>query len=103
MLALTGGAAWQPAMAGSLHPPFSLFIPGMKRENGPCTVQKRKARGRGYGGAQEVLPLIRMSPARGVVLAGVLVVIESTPFSFRCRCPGGCGDGRWPYPDLQAA
>ncbi len=49
-----GRGEWQPAMAGSLHPPFSLFLARRKRENGPCTVQKRKrsiapAGGRGTG------------------------------------------------------
>ena len=27
-----------------MHPPFSLFLARRKRENGPCTVQKRKRR-----------------------------------------------------------
>ena len=31
-------------IAGPLHPPFSLFLIRRKRENGPCTVQKRKRR-----------------------------------------------------------
>ena len=84
-------------MAGSLHPPFvsglsaaalrrlasdtrlwaqSLFPSKRKRENGPCTVQKRKrstpcggtgdeGRARGSDG------FLRMSPVRGVVRAGV--------------------------------
>jgi len=30
ILALAGGADWIPAMAGVLHPPFSLFLPGEK-------------------------------------------------------------------------
>ena len=38
-----GGGEWQPAMAGPMHPPFSLFA---KRENAPCTVEERKTMGR---------------------------------------------------------
>ena len=46
-LALAGGVAWQPAMAGSLHPPFSL----LRKE------RMRRARWkRENGGAQGVLP-----------------------------------------------
>ena len=74
-------------MAGSLHPPFSLFLARRKRENGPCTVQKRKrstgrTRGRAWmtGGRQEGLP-------RGAVKRE-LVLVDLAYFSFRCRWPG---------------
>ena len=36
-------------MAGTMHPPFSLFLRHRKRENGPCTVQKRKRCGARHG------------------------------------------------------
>nr|WP_326174724.1 hypothetical protein [uncultured Oscillibacter sp.] len=75
-------------MAGPLHPPFSLFIPRIKRENGPCTVQKRKTRGRGLRGRGSGSGgLVRKSSDRGVVQAGVLFLAEWTSFSFCCRTP----------------
>ena len=75
-------------MAGPLHPPFSLFIPRIKRENGPCTVQKRKTRGRGLRGRGSGSGgLVRKSSDRSVVQAGVLFLAEWTSFSFCCRTP----------------
>ena len=66
-------------------PPIFSFHSRMKRENGPCTVQKRKARGRGYGGAQGVPPVSGISSARGVVRAGVCPVKNRLSSSFCCR------------------
>ena len=43
LLALAGGRISAMRMAGQCTPPFSLFA-APKRENGPCTVQKRKGR-----------------------------------------------------------
>ena len=34
-------------------PPIFSFYSRIKRENGPCTVQKRKTRGRGFAGARK--------------------------------------------------
>ena len=47
------------------------------------------------GARKRRLLRVRMSPARSVVRAGVLVAVESSLSSFRCRYPGGCGAG-WP-------
>ena len=59
-------------MAGPLHPPFSLFLARRKRENGPCTVQKRKrSTGERYGGAPNDWRETGMtSPRRGATGAG---------------------------------
>ena len=59
-----------------IAPPIFSFPSRRKRENGPCTVQKRKGsialRGTGDGGTRRRCFLrVRMSPARGVVRAGV--------------------------------
>ena len=53
MLALAGGGISAMKMAGPLPPPFSLFLARRKRENGPCTVQKRKRRIAPAGGAKD--------------------------------------------------
>ncbi len=94
MLALAGGADWIPAMAGSLHPPFSLFLPEekektgrarSKREKEVCALRGtwdgRRARGASSGAAC-LLPAA--SCGRG------LEVIEWTSSSFRCRSLGAC-------------
>ena len=95
MLALAGGADWIPAMAGSLHPPFSLFLPEEKEKTGRARSKREKEvsplRGDGGRGTRKRCFLrVRMSPARGVVQAGVLEMDEWTSFSFRCRSPGAC-------------
>ncbi len=71
------------------------FSSRRKRENGPCTVQKRKRSMRPAGDVgretrKRCFLRVRMSPARGVVQAGVLEMDEWTSFSFRCRSPGAC-------------
>ena len=82
VLALAGGADWRPAMAGALHPPFSLFIPRMKRENGPCTVQKRKAGGRGLRGAVRYrLFITQVSSPRRSASGGLEVEVRSARLS----------------------
>ena len=73
-----------------IAPPIFSFSSRRKRENGPCTVQKRKRsialRGDvGRGSRKRCFLRVRMPSARGVALAGVLVVIEWTSSSFRCR------------------
>ena len=72
VLALTGGEDWIPAMAGALHPPFSLFLPEEKEKTGRAR-SKREKEGtgtiRGRGTVQAIS--IRKSPVRGVVQAGV--------------------------------
>ena len=95
VLALAGGADWIPAMAGSLHPPFSLFLPEEKEKTGRARSKREKEvsplRGDGGRGTRKRCFLrVRMSPARGVVQAGVLEMDEWTSFSFRCRSPGAC-------------
>ena len=42
VLALTGGGDWIPAMAGSLHPPFSLFLPEGKEKTGRARSKREK-------------------------------------------------------------
>ena len=44
----------------------------------------------GRGTRKRCFLRVRMSPARGVVQAGVLEMDEWTSFSFRCRSPGAC-------------
>ena len=78
-------------MAGSLHPPFSLFLPEEKEKTGRARSKREKEvsplRGDvGRGSRKRCFLRVRMSSARGVVRAGVWVVDESTLFSFRCRC-----------------
>ena len=77
MPALAGGADWRPAMAGALHPPFSLFLPEEKEKTGRARSKREKeVMGDAYGwtgGAQAVLPVSRMPSARGSVLAGVWI------------------------------
>ena len=80
-------------MAGSLHPPFSLFLPEGKEKTGRARSKREKEvcalRGTGDEGTRKAcLRFLRMSPVRGVVRAGVLEVIEWTSFSFRCRLSG---------------
>ena len=80
-----GNALYSPFGRGGLAvsdgwsnaPPILSFA---KRENAPCTVEERKR-----GARKRRLLRVRMSPARGVVQAGVLEVIESALSSFRCR------------------
>ena len=78
-------------MAGPLHPHF-LFFFQKKKENGPCTVQKRKRSTPLRGGTEDRSRargsdrFLRMSPARGVVRTGVSRA-EWTCSSFRCRTP----------------
>ena len=83
-------------MAGSLHPPFSLFLPEGKEKTGRARSKREKEvsplRGDvGRGDAQEVLPpgTHVSCPRRGA--GGGLEVTEWTPSSFRCRYPGGRG------------
>ena len=77
MPALAGGADWRPAMAGPLHPPFSLFLPEEKEKTGRARSKREKeviGDACGWtGGAQAVLPVSRMPSARGSVLAGVWI------------------------------
>ena len=78
-----------------IAPPIFSFSSRRKRENGPCTVQKRKRSMRPAGDVgretrKRCFLRVRMSPARGVVQAGVLEMDEWTSFSFRCRSPGAC-------------
>jgi hypothetical protein len=42
LLALAGGGEWIPAMAGSLHPPFSLFLPEEKEKTGRARSKREK-------------------------------------------------------------
>ncbi len=59
-----------------IAPPIFSFSSRRKRENGPCTVQKRKRSNwflRWTRDAQAVLPVLRMPSARGSVLAGVWI------------------------------
>ena len=88
-------------MAGSLHPPFSLFLPEGKEKTGRARSKREKEvlplRGDGGRGTRKGCFLrVRMSSARGVVRAGVLVVDEWTPSSFRCRTPVVAGELRLP-------
>ncbi len=79
-------------MAGSLHPPFSLFLPEEKEKTGRAR-SKREIEGtgtiRGRGTVQAIS--IRKSPVRGVVQAGVLEVevrpvrLSSLPLTWRFR------------------
>ncbi len=97
VLALAGGGGISAMMmAGALHPPFSLFLPEEKEKTGRARSKREKEvtplRGdEGRGTRKACLRFLRMSPARGVVRAGVLEVTEWTPSSFRCRSPGGRG------------
>ena len=68
-------------MAGALHPPFSLFLPEEKEKTGRARSKREKEvtplRGdEGRGTRKACLRFLRMSSARGVALAGVLVVVE---------------------------
>ena len=70
-------------MAGSLHPPFSLFLPEEKEKTGRARSKREKEvtslRGDGRRGTRRVcFRLLRKSSVRGVVQAGVLVVDERT-------------------------
>ena len=62
-----------------IAPPIFSFPSRRKRENGPCTVQKRKgsitpAGGRKTEARKACLRFLRMFSAHGVVRAGVLAV-----------------------------
>ena len=105
VLALAGGEVISPLRAGPMHPPFSLFIPGIKRENGPCTVQKRKTRGcglRGRGGEsgiRQACPCPRRSASGGFGgcridkrqfwCGAVSAFFPEPPFYRRCCRRGG--------------
>ena len=74
ILAHAGGERFSHEDGWFIAPPIFSFSSRRKRENGPCTVQKRKRSIwilRWTKDAQGVLPVSRMSSARGVVLAGV--------------------------------
>ena len=75
-------------IAGALHPPFSLFLSAEKEKTGRARSKREKDSNGGCGGrgARHSRDLDRKVFARGVVLAGVLVVVESTCCSFRWRC-----------------
>ena len=47
-------------MAGHLHPPFSFW--SCQKENGPCTVQKKKTLGRELGRAAKFRHVRELSP-----------------------------------------
>ena len=78
-------------MAGAMHPPFSLFLPEEKKKTGRAR-SKREKEVRPCGGTEDGSRargsdrFLRMSPARGVVRAGVSRD-EWTSSSFRCRTP----------------
>ncbi len=64
-------------MAGSLHPPFSLFLPEEKEKTGRARSKREKEvsplRGDvGRGTRKGCFLRVRMSSARGVVRAGVV-------------------------------
>ena len=85
-------------MAGSLHPPFSLFLPEEKEKTGRARSKREKEvtslrGGRETGGrARCASGFLCKSSGRGVVRAGVLELIEWTSAAFRCRWPGA---GLW--------
>ena len=88
----SGGADWIPAMAGPLHPPFSLFLPEEKEKTGRARSKREKEvtslRGDGRRGTRKsCFRRLRKFSVRGVVRAGVLVLVEWTFSSFRCRWP----------------
>ena len=83
-------------MAGSLHPPFSLFLPEEKEKTGRARSKRekevtslrggRETGGRETGGrARCASGFLCKSSGRGVVRAGVLEFIEWTSAAFRCR------------------
>ena len=80
-------------MAGPLHPPFSLFLTGEKERMRRARWKREKDGDafRGRGVVRTVL--VRKSPARSVVRAGVLAVDERTvlpsslPLTWRFRWP----------------
>ncbi len=79
-------------MAGSLHPPFSLFLPEGKEKTGRARSKREKEvsplRGDGGRGTRRRCFLrVRMSIARGVARAGGVEVVEWTFSAFRCRSP----------------
>ncbi len=83
-------------MAGSLHPPFSLFLPEEKEKTGRARSKREKEgttlRGDGRRRTRKMcLRFLRKSPVRGVVQAGVLEVevrlvrLSSLPLTWRFR------------------
>ena len=82
-----------PHAAGRAGAP--VFLPEEKEKTGRARSKREKEvsplRGDGGRGTRKRCFLrVRMSPARGVVQAGVLEMDEWTSFSFRCRSPGAC-------------
>ena len=119
--AATGDSAPAGGWSSGMHPPFSF--PSCGKENGPCTVQKKRplrrapARSRlratGVGGSVQA-PILACLRARYTLLRFLQLPSRGgwcgscrgarthlTSFSFRAfrfatRCPGGCR-GRCPH------
>ena len=72
-------------------PPIFSFSSRRKRENGPCTVQKRKRRNGDDTGARLNDRRSRNDFPRAIGLSGGLSFTEWTSSSFRCRSSGGRG------------
>ena len=89
VLALAGGEDWIPAMAGSLHPPFSLFLPEGKEKTGRARSKREK----------EVSPLRGDERRRRARRASVFLNVSSP----RRGASGGFGGRRMDCPVLLAA
>ena len=90
MLALRAGENGYQRWLVHCTPHFLFFLPEEKEKTGRARSKREKEvsplRGDERRGTRKAcLRFLRMSPARGVALAGVLVVVEWTSSSFRCR------------------
>ena len=90
MLALRAGGIGYQRWLVHCTPHFLFFLPEEKEKTGRARSKREKEvsplRGdEGRGTRKRCFLRVRMSSARGVVRAGVLVVDEWTFFSFRCR------------------
>ncbi len=95
MLALRAGRIGYQRWLVHCTPHFLFFFQKKKRKravHGPKEKKKYRPCGgdEGRGTRKRCFLRVRMSPARGVVQAGVLEMDEWTSFSFRCRSPGAC-------------
>ena len=78
-------------MAGSLHPPFSLFLPEENEKTGRARSKREKEGTGNDTGARLNDRRSRNDFPRAIKLSGGLFLDEWTSFSFRCRYPGAGG------------
>ena len=85
----TGGGEWKPAMAGAMHPPFSLFLPEENEKTGRARSKREKEVYGEATGARLNEWRSQNDFPRAIGLSGGLFLDEWTSFSFRCRLCGG--------------